>query len=257
VHGMIPKLFVTLLLWVALMDVAVAEPRIALVIANADYDGSLPPLANPVNDGMLIAKRLKSVGFDVTLLTDASQKEMKLAVRKFGDALATAGSAATGLFYFAGHGLQVGGVNYLVPIAAEIDREGDIDLESVAADTVLKQMESAGASTSIVILDACRNNPLSRGFRSATRGLARMDAPNGSFVAYSTAPGDVAADGSGKNSPFALALAEEMVKPGQGIESTFRKVRLQVMTATGHQQVPWDSSSMLFPFYFNGDKEVA
>lgn len=255
--AMIPRLLAALLLWTSLSDVAVAEPRIALVIANADYEGSLPPLANPANDGKLIAQRLKSVGFQVTLLTDASQKEMKLAVRKFGDALAAAGSTATGLFYFAGHGLQVGGVNYLVPVGAEIDREGDVDLESVAADTVLRQMESAGASTSIVILDACRNNPLSRGFRSATRGLARMDAPNGSFVAYSTAPGDVAADGTGKNSPFALALAEEMVKPGQGIESTFRNVRLQVMTATEQQQVPWDSSSMVFPFYFNGDKEVA
>ncbi|MBK8158572.1 MAG: caspase family protein [Rhodospirillaceae bacterium] len=231
---------------------ASAEPRIALVIANAKYDGDLSPLGNPINDAKLIAKSLQAVGFDVIAVNDGSQKEMKRAIRDFGAALAKAGPTATGLFYFAGHGLQVEGVNYLVPVSAEIEKEADVDLESVAADTVLAQMEFSGAATSIVILDACRNNPLARSFRSATRGLARMDAPNGSFVAYSTAPGDVAADGDGKNSPFALALAAEMTKPGQAIEETFRNVRGQVMNATGKQQVPWDSSSMITPFYFAG-----
>lgn len=255
--GIIWRLFAVALVWAAMAGPAAAEPRIALVIANADYDGSLAPLENPVNDGKLIAKKLKSVGFKVTLLTDAGQKEMKRAIKNFGEALGAAGPSATGLFYFAGHGLQVDGVNYLVPVSAAIDKEADVDLEAVAAESVLSQMEFAGAATNVVILDACRNNPLSRGFRSATRGLARMDAPNGSFVAYSTAPGDVAADGSGKNSPFALALATEMVKPGQAIEETFRNVRAQVMTATGQQQVPWDSSSMVSPFYFSGDKASA
>jgi hypothetical protein len=240
--------------WFLVPTGAWAEPRIALVIANAAYGGDLSPLSNPINDAKLISKTLKAVGFDVISINDGSQKEMKRAIKDFGTALAKAGPTATGLFYYAGHGLQVEGVNYLVPVSAEIAKEADVDLESVAADTVLAQMEFSGAATSIVILDACRNNPLARSFRSATRGLARMDAPNGSFVAYSTAPGDVAADGDGKNSPFALALAAEMTKPDQAIEETFRNVRGQVMIATGKQQVPWDSSSMVTPFYFAGQK---
>jgi len=240
-----------LILFMAMPGMAAAEKRVALVIGNADYEGRLVGLANPVNDAKLIASSLKKVGFEIIAAHDASQKEMKRAIARFGEAIAGGGGNVTALFYYAGHGLQVDGVNYLVPVNAEIEREGDVDLESVAADTVLKQMEFSGAKTSIVILDACRNNPLKRSaFRSAARGLARMDAPNGSFVAYSTAPGDVAADGAGRNSPFARALAGEMVKPGQAIEETFRNVRIQVMQETAQQQTPWDSSSMIVPFYF-------
>lgn len=242
------------LLWLAGAQPVRAEPRIALVIANAKYKGDLSPLSNPVNDARLIAKSLEAVGFEVLRLDNGSQKDMKRAIADFGAALERAGPDATGLFYYAGHGLQVDGINYLVPVSAEIAREADVDLESVAADTVLKQMEYAGIATSIVILDACRNNPLARSFRSASRGLARMDAPNGSFVAYSTAPGDVAADGEGRNSPFAQALAVEMTRPDQAIEETFRNVRAHVMTATEKKQVPWDSSSMVTPFYFAGAK---
>ena len=111
-------------------------------------------------------------------------------------------------------------------------------------------MEDAGAATSIVILDACRNMPLARSFRSASRGLARMDAPNGSFVAYSTAPGAVAADGDGRNSPFAAALIKQIGEKGTPIEVMFRGIRREVVAATGGQQTPWDSSSLLEPFYF-------
>lgn len=230
---------------------AAAETRIALVIGNAEYEGSLVPLANPVNDADLIGASLAKVGFKVITVRDASQKEMKRAIADFGAAILAGGDDVISLFYYAGHGLQVDGINYLVPVDAEIEHEGDVDIESVAADAVLKQMEHAGASTSIVILDACRNNPLKRSaFRSASRGLARMDAPNGSFIAYSTAPGDVAADGTGTNSPFASALATEMVKSGQAIEETFRNVRIEVMQRTAEAQTPWDSSSMIRPFYF-------
>lgn len=234
----------------AMPGMAWAEKRIALVIGNAEYDGSLPPLENPVNDAKLIVGALKKVGFEVISVADASQKEMKRAINRFGAAIADGGADVTALFFYAGHGLQVNGTNYLVPVNAEIAQEGDVDIESVAADAILSQMEHAGAKTSIVILDACRNNPLSRGFRSASRGLARMETPNGSFLAYSTAPGDIAADGSGRNSPFARALAAEMVKPDQAIEETFRNVRIQVMQETNQRQTPWDSSSMLVPFYF-------
>lgn len=245
-------LAIAVMLCMAMPHVALAEKRIALVIGNAAYDGSLPSLPNPVRDAKLIGDALKKVGFEVILVRDASQKEMKRAIAQFGDEIVAGGADVTALFYYAGHGLQVEGANYLVPVSAEIEKEGDVDLESVAADSILRQMEHSGARTSIVILDACRNNPLSRGFRSASRGLARMETPNGSFLAYSTAPGDVAADGDGKNSPFAKALAAEMVKPNQAIEETFRNVRIGVMQATNQQQTPWDSSSMLVPFYFAG-----
>lgn len=127
-----------------------------------------------------------------------------------------------------------------------------VDLEAVGADTVLEQMEEAGAATNIVILDACRNMPLVRGFRSPTRGLAPMDAPNGSFVAYSTAPGSVAADGLGANSPFVTALVRNLARKGESIESIFRDVRREVLTATEGTQTPWDSSSLIQPFYFAG-----
>lgn len=245
-------LAIAVMLCMTMPHAALAEKRIALVIGNAAYDGSLPSLPNPVRDAKLIGDALKKVGFEVILVRDASQKDLKRAIAQFGDAIVAGGDNVTALFFYAGHGLQVDGTNYLVPVSAEIEKEGDVDLESVAADSILKQMEHSGARTSIVILDACRNNPLSRGFRSASRGLARMETPNGSFLAYSTAPGDVAADGDGKNSPFAKALAAEIVKPNQAIEETFRNVRIEVMQATNQQQTPWDSSSMLVPFYFAG-----
>lgn len=254
------RLFVRVLyclLLISLPGVASAEPRLALIIANSAYTGEMPPLPNPVNDGKLIAATLQQLDFSVTLISDVDQKEMKRAIARFGDALTNAGPKATALFYYAGHGMQVEGQNYLIPVNAAIQKESDVDLEAVSADAVLKQMEYAAPDTSIVILDACRNNPLSRSVRAGTRGLARMDAPNGSYVAYSTAPGEVAADGTGKNSPFAAALAKEMVKPGQGIEDVFRNVRVNVSKATNGVQTPWDSSSLMNSFYFAGEKPVA
>ncbi|MBI2256209.1 MAG: caspase family protein [Proteobacteria bacterium] len=255
--GLFFRVFVSAALLCCAALPALAEPRLALVIANGAYDGGLDPLANPVNDGKLIASTLQKLGFAVTLVTDADQKVMKRAIADFGGALEGAGPSASALFYYAGHGLQVDGQNYLVPVRADIRREADVDLEAVSAEAVLKQMEYAAPNTSIVILDACRNNPLSRGMRAATRGLARMDAPNGSYVAYSTAPGQTAADGSGKNSPFATALASEMVKPGEGIEDVFRNVRVNVSKVTNGEQTPWDSSSLMNSFFFAGDKQVA
>ena len=230
-----------------------AEPRVALVIANGDYGGDIGSLKNPVNDGKLVAAALKKVGFTVTLLTDGDQRAMKKALTDFGQALADAGPSATALFYYAGHGIQLNGENYLVPVGAAIKREGDVDLEALSADAVLKEINYGGSRVQIVILDACRNNPLMRSFRSGTFGLAKMDAPIGSFVAYSTAPGSVAADGKGDNSPFAAAFADELQRPGTAIEETFRNVRAKVIAATDSQQIPWDSSSLTAPFYFSKD----
>ena len=234
---------------------AQAEPRIALVIGNSHYGSDIGSLPNPVNDAGLMAQALQQTGFTVIKVTDADQKKMKRAIAEFGDKLSTAGPTATGLFFYAGHGLQVNGTNYLVPVGAEIDKPADVDLESVSADTVLQQMEFAGSRVNIVVLDACRNNPLQRGLqvmRGITRGLAPMDSSSaqGTFIAYSTAPGNVAADGSGTNSPYTKALAKNIVQPGIGIEEAFRQVRADVMSATGGKQIPWDSSSLTAPFYF-------
>ncbi|GAB2175712.1 hypothetical protein DLREEDagr8_12700 [Dongia sp. agr-C8] len=236
---------------------AFAEPRIALIIANSNYKGDIGSLKNPVNDGKLIGEALKKVGFNVRLVTDGDQTAMKKALNGFSEDLAKAGSSATGLFYYAGHGLQVSGQNYLVPVSANIKREGDVDLEALSAEAVLKVLSFSGVKVQIVILDACRNNPLMRSFRSNTMGLAKVDAPIGSFVAYSTAPGSVAADGQGANSPFATALAAEVQKPGASIEEMFRNVRAKVIADTDSQQVPWDSSSLTAPFYFSKDFSAA
>ncbi|QYJ06789.1 caspase family protein [Qipengyuania flava] len=226
-------------------------PRIALVIGNEKYANSLGSLANPVNDAVLIGATLRSAGFDVEILTDASQREMKEAVQRLGNRLHAAGDNATGLFYYAGHGVQSQGGNFLIPVGSAIDSESDLELEAVKADAVLAQMEEAYVSTRIVILDACRNMPLRRRTRSGVRGLARMETPNGSFVAYSTSPGSTAADGGGIHSPFAEALASQMLIPDRPIEVTFREVRRQVVEVTGGEQVPWDSSSLLETFSFS------
>jgi carboxyl-terminal processing protease len=226
-------------------------PRIALVVGNSNYGGDLGVLPNPVNDSRLVAAALKRIGFDVIEVEDADQNALKRAIADFGDRMAAAGTDATSLFFYAGHGLQVGGQNYLIPIQADISRERDVDIEAVSLETVLKQMAWADSKVNIVILDACRNNPLARGFRSSTQGLAEITVkPQGSFISYSTAPGDVAVDGNGTNSPYSAALAEAIEKPGLDINDVFREVRADVMSATKGKQVPWDSSSLTAPYYF-------
>ncbi|EAQ29142.1 hypothetical protein NAP1_00180 [Erythrobacter sp. NAP1] len=236
------------------IELAIMEasgPRIALVIGNEQYAGSMGALSNPVNDAVLIGATLRSLGFDVEILTDATQRQMKEAVRRLGDRLLAAGENATGLFYYAGHGVQSKGANFLIPVGSVVDSESDLELEAVSADAILAQMEEAYISTRIVILDACRNMPLRRRTRNGLRGLARMETPNGSFVAYSTSPGSTAADGGGIHSPFAEALATQMLVPDRPIEVTFREVRRQVVEMTSGDQVPWDSSSLLETFSFS------
>ena len=227
-----------------------AEPRVALVIGNADYGSEMGRLPNPARDAALMEESLSAAGFEVIAITNADQKAMKRAISDFGKRLTAAGPDVTALFYYSGHGLQVAGENYLIPSQAQITAEADVDLEAVSADTILKQMQFASARVNIIILDACRNNPLPRGFRSAQMGLARMEAPRGSFVAYSTAPGEVATDGSGQNSPYTAALAAAITKPGLSIEEAFRTVRGSVLTETGNTQTPWESSSLTAPFFF-------
>ncbi len=234
-------------LWLALSGQALAAARVALVVGNGDYGPEIGKLKNPDSDAKLMAKTLEGLGFEVALVTDADQKAMKRAIREFGQKLRGTGADGIGLFYYAGHGVQVDGENYLLPIGAEIAAEGDVELEAVSASSILSQMQFAGNAINLVFLDACRNNPLSRNFRSGARGLARVDAPRGSFVGYSTAPGDVSVDGDNDNSPYALALVEELTQPGISIEEAHRAVRGKVLAATNQRQTPWDSSSLTGP----------
>jgi hypothetical protein len=219
--------------------------RQALVIGNGSYAAS--PLKNPVNDAADLAAALKMSGFKVTLLKDADQRQMEEAIIRFGKRLRKGG---TGLFYYAGHGIQYRGRNYLIPLKARIESESDVKYEAVDAGRVLGKMEDAGNAINIVILDACRNNPFARSFRSATQGLARMDAPTGSLVAYATAPGSVAADGRGRNGVYTKYLLQYMQQPDLTVNQVLMKVRKAVLRETGKKQTPWESSSLTGDFYF-------
>jgi uncharacterized protein YgiM (DUF1202 family) len=234
-------------LWLAWPGEASAAARVALVVGNGDYTAEIGKLKNPTSDAQMMADTLTGLGFEVSLVTDADQKAMKRAIREFGQKLRETGPNGIGLFYYAGHGVQVDGENFLLPIGAEIQAEGDVELEAVSASSILSQMQFAGNAVNLVFLDACRNNPLTRSFRSGSRGLARVDAPRGSFVGYSTAPGDVSVDGESNNSPYALALVEELTTPGISIEEAHRAVRGKVLAATNQRQTPWDSSSLTGP----------
>lgn len=234
---------------------ASAEERLALIFGNSAY-GAVAPLDNPVNDAQLISDALVQVGFKVTLLSDASQIEMKRAIAQFGRDLRQAGNDTTGLFYYAGHGVQSFGNNYLLPVDVSLSDAADLDLVAVEAQSVLRQMASARNRTNIVILDACRNNPFSDIPELNDNGLAEMNAPTGTFLAYATAPGGVALDGLENNSPFTQAVVEQIQVPGQPIEQLFKQVRRAVLKKSNGLQTPWDASSLVSDFLFV-DKPVA
>ena len=221
--------------------------RTALVIGNAAYADA--PLKNPVNDADDIAAALRELGFDVTLFKDLDQKQMKSQIRAFGEKLRGGG---VGLFYYAGHGVQVRGTNYLIPIGAAANSEPEIEYEAVEAGFVLAQMEAANNKMNFVILDACRNNPFARSYRSADKGLAQMDAPRGSLIAYSTAPGSVAADGAGRNGIYTAELLKQIRTPNLNVEDVFKQVRIRVLKSTQGKQTPWESSSLTDDFNFTG-----
>ena len=222
-----------------------SRKRVALVIGNSSYKSA--PLKNPVNDSRAMAGTLRRIGFDVEEKTDLGYVAMNKAVEGFGKRLAAGG---VGLFYYAGHGVQVQGANYLLPVDADIDDENEVRYKAVDAGLVLAKMEQARGDVNLVVLDACRNNPFARSFRSATRGLASMDAPSGSMIAYATAPGKTAADGSGRNGVYTEELIRMMETPGLSVEEAFKRVRKAVMTRTKSAQVPWESSSLTGDFRF-------
>jgi|GEM_PF-3863951 tetratricopeptide (TPR) repeat protein len=222
------------------------ERRIALVIGNGTY--SATPLPNPVNDATDMAAALRHLGFSVSLKTNAGLQTMEDAVREFGAGLKQGG---VGLFFYAGHGVQIAGRNYLIPIGARITKETDVKYQAVDAEMVLDEMAGSGSDMNIAILDACRDNPFGTGFRSATRGLAIVSAaPKGSLIAYSTSPGKVAVDGAGRNSPYTAALLKYMDQPGLSLLDVFMNVRQELVRRTRGQQVPWELSSLEGHFYF-------
>lgn len=235
---------------------AAAQKRVALVIGNSAYVHA-GALANPVNDANAVADGLRQTGFEVVLGLDLDKRGFDTKVRDYSRLLA---AADVGIFYYAGHGLQVSGRNHLVPVDAQLQSERDLDFEAVSLDFVLKQMElEREGKTNIVFLDACRDNPLARnlarsmGTRSASigQGLAQVQTGVGTFIAYSTQPGNVALDGAGQNSPFTAALTKAMKEPGRNLTAVMIDVRRQVLAATNGRQVPWDHSALTGDFYFH------
>lgn len=236
---------------------AFAEGRVALVVGNSAYQHTTP-LRNPKNDAEAMTARLEALGFEVFGGTDLDRRSLVEALIRFGRA---AGTAEAAMFFYAGHGLQVNGQNYLVPVDAMVEFEAEVDISLVSLSQVMQQLER-GSRTNLVFLDACRDNPFAKelarsmGNRSAVslaKGLGRVQSGSGTFVAFATQPDAVAADGVGANSPFTSALLKHMDSPGQSISDMMIEVRNDVIAATDGKQVPWDSSSLTGRFAFVPD----
>lgn len=220
--------------------------RTALVIGNGAY--KVAPLANPVADAKIVAEALLAARFRVIRLENASRETMLKAITEFGDEIDLGG---VGVFYYAGHGVQVRGENYLVPVDAKIDREEEIRTRSVNAQEILDRMASAKNGLNLVFLDACRNDPFPRASRSSASGLAKMDAALGTLVSFATAPGSVAEDGERANSPYSRHLAAAIREPGLRIEDVLKRVRSRVREETHGRQITWDNSSIEGDFFFH------
>ena len=223
-----------------------ALPRVALVIGNSRYKEA--PLKNPGNDAAAIAEQLKRMGFTVDLQLDAGRKQMTDAFHSFGASLAK--SKGVGLFYFAGHGAQLGWRNYLVPVDAAIGSVAEMQTQAVDVYQLLEDLIRARNAMNIIILDACRDNPFGTQVALEQKGLSQLDAPPGTLLAYATAPGNVAADGTGANGLYTGFLLKEIQVKQAKIEDVFKRVRLNVRLASKGQQIPWESTSLEGDFYF-------
>ncbi len=241
---------------------ALTESRVALVVGNSAYQHTAA-LTNPLNDARDLAAALQRTGFEVIVATDADKRQMDGALRAFAEKL---GSADVALFFYAGHGLQVSNENYLVPVDARLASQRDLEFEAVKLDFVLRQMEiDRDGKTTIVMLDACRDNPLTRslarsmGTRSTAigKGLAPASTGVGTFIAYATQPGNVALDGKGRNSPFTSGLLANIDRRGRNLNATMIEVRKSVIKSTGGKQVPWDHSALTGDFFFVPGEVVA
>lgn len=231
------------------------EPRVALVIGNGEYQNA-PRLENPDNDAHAVAKLLNSAGFEVITATDLTQSEMVQVVQDFSSRLAAHGPNAVAMVYYAGHGIQLAGENYLIPVDARISAPSDLTTSTVRLVDLMATLEAIPSRMRIVVLDACRNNPFPA-VNDAGRGLAIVDAPNGSIVGYSTSPGEEALDGRGEHSPYTQAFLNLARQPNLPIEQMFKRIRLQVNQSTDGRQTPWESSSLTSDFTFFGDTLVA
>ncbi len=243
-HCRVFELLVVACLVVGLRGAAAGEPRTALVIGNAAYP--FGELANPVNDATVMAAALREAGFEVSLKTNVDNDQMKRALSDFGATLKTKGGV--GLFYFAGHGVQLKGENYLVPISKSIAGESDLVGKSVTATEAVDAMAAGHTALNIVVLDACRNNPFNE---AGTKGLSRIDSNARLFVSYSTSPGAVALDGSGRNSPYTKFLSQAINTGALSLENTFKQTLKGVYQETHGQQTPWISSTFFGDFVFH------
>jgi len=223
-----------------------AQNRIALVIGNSNYANS--PLKNPANDATDMANALKQYGYDVSLKINVGHRIMERSIQDFGKRLK---NSEAGLFYYAGHGIQIQGQNYLIPIGAEIESQGDVKFEAVDAGVVLAKMADAGKNLNIVILDASRYNPFSQSFKTEQKGLAGMDAPKGTLITYATEPGSQASYGRGKNGIYTNHLIRNIKNTQLSVEQVFKNSRDAVMSETSSKQIPWVASSLKGKFYFN------
>jgi len=225
------------------------EKKTALVIGNSSYKTG--PLKNAVNDALDMAATLSEKGFKVILKQNASRTDMRDAIREFADEINGGG---VGLFYYSGHGLQVDGINYLVPIDANIEMRAEVAEECISAATVLRVMEYSNNRINIIILDACRNSPFRSFSRSEEKGITRMDPPKGakqgSIIAFTTAPGDVASDGDGRNSLYTSKLLKYIDTPGLTLEEVFKRVRTEVSLQSDGRQIPWENNSLTGDFFF-------
>ena len=223
--------------------------RLALVIGNAAY--TTRPLSNPRNVADDVSRALKGAGFDVIDLRDATLSQMRSATRQFGEKLMT---NDVGLVYYSGHGIEVKGKNYFIPVNADIKSSDEVADQALDVSLILAKMDSAKKGVNILIVDACRDDPFGRSYRSNSRGLAAMDAPQGTIIAYATSPGNVAADGSGRNSPYTRNLVKAMQTPNLPVELMFKEVRRAVREETRNQQTPWENTSLSGNFYFKVQK---
>jgi len=226
-------------------------PRVALIIGNSNYQSS--SLDNPINDAELMKKSLEDKGFQIILKLDTDKEDFKKAVWEFGDLIEESGPNTTALFFYSGHGMQVNGENYLIPLGAKIKRLREVEVEAISADLIMNALAIAENGIKIMILDACRDNPFKSFTRNLQQGLAEMDSPTGTIIAYSTAPGRTALDGGFDydNSIYTKNLTESMDVYDLKIEEVFKRTRKEVERTTEGDQVPWESSSLLGDFYFN------
>jgi hypothetical protein len=246
----LPIGLLTVLTLLSAAHAVAAETRIALIIGNSDYVNPNLRLTNPANDAAAMQRALQAAGFVTIVRLNARRLDFYRAVDEFTAKIGR-DQHAVGLFYYAGHGVQAEGTNYLIPVDADIQAEADLEANAFDAGRVLRAMKAAQNEMNIVILDACRDNPLPK-TRGIERGLARMDAPSGTFIAYAAAPGQSAQDGaSGTNGVFTGELVKAMAEPGVPLEQMFKKVIAGVKADTHGGQQPWSEASIQGDFYFH------